>query len=127
MFSLVSLVSMCLECFSSGLFVWDSLCLLDLIDYFPCHVGEIFNYNLLKIFLILFLFLFFFWALSNSNVGAFDIVPEVSETILSSSHSFYFFLLFRSYFYHFIFELIDSFFCFRKSAMMGPDTMIFVF
>ena len=30
--------------------VWDSLCLLDLIDYFPFHVGEIFNYNLLKFF-----------------------------------------------------------------------------
>ena len=30
--------------------VWDSLCLLDLIDYFLFHVGEIFNYNLFKIF-----------------------------------------------------------------------------
>jgi len=35
--------------------VCDSLCLLDLIDYF--HVGEIFNYNLFKNFLISFLFL----------------------------------------------------------------------
>ena len=41
--------------------VWDSLCLLDLIAYFLFHVGEIFNYNLLKNFLIPFLFLFFFW------------------------------------------------------------------
>ena len=41
--------------------VWDSLCLLDLIDYFLFHVGEIFNYNLFKNFLIPFLFLFFFW------------------------------------------------------------------
>ena len=32
--------------------VWHCLCLLDLIDYFVFHVGEIFNYNLLKIFLI---------------------------------------------------------------------------
>ena len=37
-----------------------------------------------------FLFLFFFWDPYNSNVGAFDIVPAVSETILSSFHSFYF-------------------------------------
>ena len=30
--------------------VWDSLHLLDLIDYFLFHVGEIFNYNLFKTF-----------------------------------------------------------------------------
>ena len=30
----------------------DSLCCLNLIDYFLFHVGEIFNYNLFKIFLI---------------------------------------------------------------------------
>jgi len=80
---------------------------------------EIFNYNLFKNFLLsfLFLFFFFFWDPYNSTVGAFDIVPEVSETILSSFHSFYFFLLFRSYFYHFIFQLTDSFFCFRCSAI----------
>ena len=40
-------------------------------------------------------------------------VPEVSETVLSSFHSFYFILLFRSYFHHFIFQLTDLFFCFR--------------
>ena len=56
--------------------VWDSLYLLDLIDYFLFHVGEIFSYNLFKIFLILFLFLFFFWDPYNSNVGVFDNVPR---------------------------------------------------
>ena len=35
----------------------------------------------------------FFWDPCNSNVGTFDIVPEVSETVLSSFHSFYFILL----------------------------------
>ena len=40
----------------------------------------------------------------NSNVGVFDTVPEVSETILGSFHSFYFILLFRSYFLNFIFS-----------------------
>ena len=70
-----------------------------------------------KHFLIHFLFLFFFWDPYNSNVVAFDIVPEVSETILSSFHSFYFILLFRSYFHHFIFQLTDPFFCFRYSAI----------
>ena len=32
--------------------VWDYLCLLDLTDYFLFHVGEIFNYNLFKNFLL---------------------------------------------------------------------------
>ena len=96
--------------------VWDSLCLLDLVDFFFFYVGEISNYNLFKIFLTLFLLLFF-WEPCNLNIGAFDIVPEVSETILSSFHSFYFILIFRSYFYHFFFQLTDLFFCFRDSAI----------
>ena len=36
----------------------------------------------------IFLYPFFFWNPYNLNVGAFDIVPEVSETILTSFHSF---------------------------------------
>ena len=31
--------------------VWDSLCFLNLIDYFLSHVGDIFYYNIFKIFL----------------------------------------------------------------------------
>jgi len=86
-------------------------------DYFLFHVGEIFNYNLFKNFLIPFLLLFFIWDPYNSNIGAFDIVPEISATILGSFHSFYFIVLLRSYFHHFIFQLTDSFFCFRYSAI----------
>ena len=97
--------------------VWDSLWLLNLTDYFLFHVGEIFKYNLLKKFIIPFVFLFLFWDPYSSNVGALDIVPEVSETILSTFHSFYFILLFRSHFQHFIFQLTDVFFCFRYSAI----------
>ena len=93
------------------------VCVLNLIDYFLYHGGEIFNCNLFKIFLMPFLFLFFFWDPYNSNGGAFDIVPEASETVLSSFHSFYFILLFRSYFHHFVFQLNDLFFCFRYSAI----------
>ena len=96
--------------------VLDSLCLLDLINSFLFHLGDILNYNLFKNCLIPFIFLFF-WDPYNSNVGAFDIVPEVSETILSSFHSFYFILLFRSYFHHFILQLTDSFFCFSYSPI----------
>ena len=45
----VSLISMYLGPFLLGFIsLWDSLCLLDLIDYFLFHVGEIFNYNLYK-------------------------------------------------------------------------------
>ena len=55
----------------------------------------------------------------NSNVGALDIFPELSETILFFSF-FSFFLLYsalRSHFHHFILQLTDSFFRFRYSAI----------
>jgi len=42
--------------------------------------SKIFSYSL---------FLFFFWDPYNLNVDVFDIVPDVSETILSSLHSLY--------------------------------------
>ena len=58
----------------------DFLCLLDLIDYFLFYIGKILNFNLFKNFLIPFLFPFF-WDCNNSNDGAFDIVPEVFETM----------------------------------------------
>ena len=115
----VSLISMCFGVFLLGFILYRTLCAyrLDYINYCVFLAAEIFNYNLFKKFLIPFLFPFFFWDPYNSNVGAFDIVPEVSETILSSFHSFYFILLFRSYFHHFIFQLTYSFFCFRYSAI----------
>ena len=84
--------------------VWNSLCFLDLIIYFFFHVGKIVNYTLFNNLFIPFLFLFFFWDPYYLNIGAFDIVPKVSETIFRSFHSFYFILLFRSCFHHFIFQ-----------------------
>ena len=56
----VSLISMCLGVFLLRFILYRTLCLLDLSDYFLFRVGEIFNYNLFKVFLIPFLFLFFF-------------------------------------------------------------------
>ena len=93
----VSLISMCLGVFLLGFILYGTLCLLELIDYLFFLVGEIFNYDLLKIFSYPFssLLLWMF----NSDVGAFGTVPEVSETILSSFHSFHFNLLFKSYFH----------------------------
>ena len=83
--------------------VWDTLCLLDLIDYFLFHVVEIFNYSLFQNFLIPFLFLFF-WdprirmllclILSQRSLSLSSILfilftllcsSEVISTILSSS------------------------------------------
>ena len=56
--------------------VWDSLGFLDLGDYFLPHFRDIFNYYLLKYFLIVFIFVFFFWDSYDSNVGAFNSVLE---------------------------------------------------
>ena len=54
----VSLI-MCLGVFLLGFILYGTLCLLDLINYFLFHVGEIFNCNFFKNFLIPFLFLSF--------------------------------------------------------------------
>ena len=51
-----------------------------------------------------FLFVFFFWDSYNLNVGAFDIAPEVSEVVLISFNSFFFFPLWFIYFHHSIFH-----------------------
>ena len=45
------------------------------------------------------------------------ILSQESETVLSSFHSLYFILPSRSYFHRFIFQLTDSFFCFRYSVI----------
>jgi len=62
--------------------VWDSLGFLDLDDYILPHFREVFNYYLLKYFLMVFLFVFFFWDPYDSNVIAFNIFLEVSEIVL---------------------------------------------
>ena len=72
---------------------------MDLIDSFLSHVGEVFNYNFFKNFLSAVVFWFFLWDPYNSNVDAFNIVPNVSEAFLNSFHSFPFILLFSNYFF----------------------------
>ena len=74
-----SLINLCLGVSLWVYPVWYSLCFLDLIDYFLSHIREVFHYNLFKYFLRPFLFLFFFWDPYNSNVGVFNVVPEVSQ------------------------------------------------
>ena len=72
--------------------VWNSLGFLDLGDYFLPHFKEVFNSYLLKDFLMVFLFVFF-WNSYDLNVGAFNTVLEVSEIVLISFNSFFFFPL----------------------------------
>jgi len=56
-----------LGCSTSEVYpVWDSLGFLDLGGYFLPHFREVFNYYLLKYFLMAFLFVFFFWDDSSS-------------------------------------------------------------
>ena len=77
----VNLINMCLEVFHLGCILFGTLSFLDLGGYFLLHFREVFSYYHLKYFLMAFLFVFFFWDSCDSNVGAFDIVPEVSEVV----------------------------------------------
>ena len=111
----VSLISMCLGMFLLGFILYGALCaswtllaiFFSMLGMFSTIISStVFPYPSL----------FFFWDAYNLNVDAFDIVPVVSEAVLSSFHSFYFILVFRIYFHHFIFQVTDSF-CFRYSAI----------
>ena len=84
----VSLISICFGVFLLGFLLYGTLCAS--WTYFLFHVGEIFDYNFFKNFLIPFLFLCFFWDPYNLNVGVIDIFPVVSETIVSSFIFFFF-------------------------------------
>ena len=77
--------------------VCDSLGFLDLGDYFLPHFRDIFNYYLLKYFLMAFLFVFFFWDSYDLNVWVFNIVPEVSEVVFISFNTCFFFFLSTSF------------------------------
>ena len=101
-------------CFSLGL-SYKGLSALAGLDNFLFHVGEVFNYNFFKNVLSACLFFFLFlWDPYNSNGGAFNIVPKVSEALLNS---FLFpLLLFSSYFHHSVFQLTYSFFCLSYPA-----------
>ena len=87
----VNLINMYLGVFHLGFILFGTLGFLDLGNYFLPHFREVFNYYLLKDFLMIFLSVFFFWDSYNSNVGAFHIVLEVSEVVLISFNSFFFF------------------------------------
>ena len=113
-----SLINMCLGvCFSLDLSCMGLSALPGLDDYFLPHIKDVFNYNLFQYFLSPFLFLFLFWDPYNLNVGVFNVVSEVSETVLNSFHCFFFILLCSSYFHYFIFQVTYPFFCLSYSAI----------
>ena len=99
---------------------WDCLGFLDLGGCFIPHFREVFDYYLLKYFLVppfFFFLVFFFWDTYDSNVGVFNIVPEVSEVVLISFNSSVFLPLCFIYFYHSIFYLTYPIFCFHYSTV----------
>ena len=73
--------------------VWDSLVFLDLGDCFLPHFREVLNYFSSSIFFMVFLFVIFFWDSYDLNVGAFNVVPEVSEIVLIYFNYFFSFFL----------------------------------
>ena len=114
-FNLIRLISMCLDVFLLGFILYGTFCASGTWLTISFSVLGKFS-TLFKNFLISFLSLFL-WDPYNLNVGVFNIVPEVSETMLSSFYSFYFILFLSSYFHHFIFQLTDPFFYFRYSGI----------
>ena len=104
-----------LVCFSLGLScmglfvtlgIWLTNSFSMLVKFSKVISSKIFSYHFL-----------FFCEPYILKVGASDIVPEISETILCS-FIFLHFLFFRSYFHHFIFQLTDSFFCLVLTDLM---------
>ena len=70
---------------------------------------------------------FFFSSSSGNliiqNADAFNIVPEVSESVLSSFNSFYYILLFSNYFHHFI---ASSLICSSASDILLAPSKVFL-
>ena len=85
----INLINMCLGVFQLGIILFGTLGFLDLGSYFLSHFREVFNYYLLKYLLMAFLFVLLFCNSYDSNVGAFNIVSEISEIVLISFHSFF--------------------------------------
>ena len=122
---LIILNNMCLGVFHLGFILFGTLSFLDLGGYFLPHFREVFNYYLLKYFLTAFLFVFF-WDSHDSNVGAFDTVPEVSEVVLISFNSFFFFPLCFTYLYHSIFHLTYPIFCLCYSTVGSIQSVFYL-
>ena len=73
----VSLITMCLGEFLFGFILPGTLC-ASLVDYLPSYFRAVFSYYLVKYFPRSFLSLFSFRHPYSVNIGAFNVVPEVS-------------------------------------------------
>ena len=102
-------------CASLGLSCMGLSLLPGLGDDFLSCVREVFNYYLFKYFLRP--FFFFFWNPYSSNVGAFNGIPEVSESVLISFHYFFFILFHGRHFHHSIFQVTYVFFFLSSFAI----------
>ena len=105
---------------------WKSLGFLNLGGYFLPHFREMFKYYLFKYFLMPFLFVFLFWDSYDSNIGAFNIAPEVSEIVLISFNSFFFFPLCFTYFHPSIFYLTYPIFCLSFSTVGSLQSVFYL-
>ena len=76
-------------CFTLDLSCFGHSGFFKLGGYFLPHFRKDLDYYLLKYFLMTFLLVFFFWDPYDSNVSAFNIVPEVSEGVLISFNYFF--------------------------------------
>ena len=100
----VNLINMCLGVFRLGFILFGTLWVswTWVIISFPI-LGKFSTIISSSIFSWSFFFVFFFWDSYDSNVVAFNIVLEVSEIVLISFNSFFFYPLCFIYFYHSIF------------------------
>ena len=101
----VSLINMCLGMLLLGFIVYGVLWFLDLGGYFLSYIKEVFGYNLFKYIFRDFLCLFFFCDPYNWNVGVFNVVPGVSETVLIFFSLFFLYSFYNSDFHHSVFQL----------------------
>ena len=106
--------------------IWGSVGFLDLGDYFLPRFRDVFNYYLLKYFLMVFLFVFF-WDSYDSNVIVFNTVLEVSEIVLITFNSFFFFPLWFIYFSHSIFYFTIPIFCLCYSTICSLQSVLILF
>ena len=114
-----SLINMCLAVFLLGFILYVTLCApWTLLTIF--HMLRKFSTTLSS---NIFSDPFFFSSSSGTCIIQmlvhlmFIVVPEVSETVLNSFHSFFFILLCGSYFHYFIYQVTYMFFCLHYSAI----------
>ena len=124
----VNLINMCLGVFRLGFILFEALWVswtwviisFPILGKFSTIISSsIFSWSF-------FFFFFFFWDSYDSNVGAFNIVPEVSEVVLISFNSFFFFPLCFIYLHHSIFHLNYPIFCLSYSTVGSLQLLISV-